>query len=602
MAASSFNPFTLDPPSDPTQDPFSPLFSGPFQGIPTRNLSTDTLTYQLFLLPSASEASALESSLTTLKTSIESLVQEWVSSTNYVFQRSPFSISLISSTPGLPAHLSGSLPYGDSIDDLWFISSLLVSITKTHPSIYLRLTDTDGEFLLIEAAHALPRWLTPEVSENRVWINDGKLYIIPLVKGGKRELSLSEAVEFLSQCTPESLLRDKNIEKEAMERMKGYPAKAATQRHRARVIVPRAVAGLLRERPDAVAAAVESFYIRDPISLQAVKKKEKMVPWVDPVEVTVGFTKVLWAQMKGQIWEAPRGSGYPVASPENGKLDVGVKLTAGFEMLLARENDVLLESGREELVEELRGLVEKGIKGPTDEECKQGEVDSEDWLHIDFTEFEKDLKGEGGAEGAYGDPEQEEKLKRMVERFEKFLNDDTAGHEGAKFGFNGEGGEDDEDDEELNSDDDVDSEDLEEGEDKDISFDEKEFERMMREMMGLPGDAAEDGDDDGKEEEKEIHRIQDQIEAELRAAGVMETQDVPKIREIGPDEDSDEADDPNAPISIDYALAKNLLESFKGQAGLSGPGGNLLASLGIQLPRDEPGAEEPKGKGKAVEQ
>jgi hypothetical protein len=594
MASSSF---TLDPPSDPTLDPFSPLFSGPFQGIPTRNLSTDTLTYQLFILPCAS--GDLESSLTTLKASIESLAQEWISSTNYIFQRSPFSISLIPSTPALPAHLSGSLPYGDSIDDLWFISSLLTTFTKSHPYLYLRLTDTDGEFLLIEAAHALPRWLTPEISENRVWINSGKLYIIPLSKGGKRELSLSEAVEFLSQCTPESLLRDKNIEKEAMERMKGYPEKAATQRHRARVVVPRVVAGLLRERPDAVAAAVEAFYVRDPISLQAVKRPKKMVPWKDPVETTVAFTKVLWAQMKGQIWEAPRGSGYPVASPEDGKLDVGVKLTAGFEMLLAKENDVLLESGRQELVEELRGLVERGVKGPTDEECKMGEVDSEDWLHIDFTEFEKDLKGEGGAEGAYGDPEQEEKLKRMVERFEKFLNDDTAGHEGAKFGFNEEGDED--DDMELNSDDDVDSEDLEEGEDKDISFDEKEFERMMREMMGLPGDAADDGDDDD-EEEKEIHKIQDQIEAELREAGVMETQDVPKIREIGPDEDSDEQENSNAPISIDYALAKNLLESFKGQAGLSGPGGNLLASLGIQLPRDEPDAEEPKGKGKAVEQ
>jgi hypothetical protein len=28
--------------------------------------------------------------------------------------------------------------------------------------------DTDGEFLLIEAANALPRWLNPEIADNRV--------------------------------------------------------------------------------------------------------------------------------------------------------------------------------------------------------------------------------------------------------------------------------------------------------------------------------------------------------------------------------------------------------------------------------------------------
>lgn len=32
----------------------------------------------------------------------------------------------------------------------------------------LSISDNDGEFLLIEAAHFLPRWLNPDNSKNRV--------------------------------------------------------------------------------------------------------------------------------------------------------------------------------------------------------------------------------------------------------------------------------------------------------------------------------------------------------------------------------------------------------------------------------------------------
>ena len=40
--------------------------------------------------------------------------------------------------------------------------------------------DNDGEFLLIEAAYSLPRWLKPELSENRVWLSGGALHLVPL--------------------------------------------------------------------------------------------------------------------------------------------------------------------------------------------------------------------------------------------------------------------------------------------------------------------------------------------------------------------------------------------------------------------------------------
>ena len=178
----------------------------------------------------------------------------------------------------------------------------------------------------------------------------------------------------------------------------------------------------------------------------------------------------------------------------------------------------------------------------------------------------------------------------MVERFEKFLNDDSAGMEGVDMDMDIMNDNTDDDDEE------------DEEEDKGVSFDEAEFEKMMREMMGLPQDQGV-GNVTNKQtdnEEEEIRKVMNQVEAELKEAGVIERQEQPRIKELNESEDNeemtDEAEDEDREVNIDFNLAKNLLESFKSQGGMAGPGGNLLASMGIALPRDE--GEQDKGKGK----
>lgn len=67
--------------------------------------------------------------------------------------------------------------------------------------------------------------------------------------------------------------------------------------------------------------------------------------------------------------------------------------------------------------------------------------------------------------------------------------------------------------------------------------------------------------------------------------GEDETEIVP----ISPDNKVDvlEETEGEEVVDVDLNLAKNLLESFNSQAGLAGPGGNLLSRLGFVLPRDE---------------
>jgi hypothetical protein len=60
--------------------------------------------------------------------------------------------------PAHPLFLWGSVNFGDNIEDEWFITWLLLELTRSFP-VSARIWDNDGEFVLIEAAYALPRWL-----------------------------------------------------------------------------------------------------------------------------------------------------------------------------------------------------------------------------------------------------------------------------------------------------------------------------------------------------------------------------------------------------------------------------------------------------------
>lgn len=64
--------------------------------------------------------------------------------------------------------LQGQTNFGDSVEDEWLVVYLLRELSRKFRHSWIRVFDSDGEFLLIEAADALPKWLNPDVAENRV--------------------------------------------------------------------------------------------------------------------------------------------------------------------------------------------------------------------------------------------------------------------------------------------------------------------------------------------------------------------------------------------------------------------------------------------------
>ena len=143
------------------------------------SIAEDTVHYSIYPQIDASD----RASVTALAACISDFVN--FALPDFIWHRDPFEVKVVPNPDNSESWiLEGRMRVGDCIDDEWctvwllkevsskwdtvigyvfFYMSNILSIMKSG-SVY----DSDGEFLLIEAAEALPSWVTPSNSENRV--------------------------------------------------------------------------------------------------------------------------------------------------------------------------------------------------------------------------------------------------------------------------------------------------------------------------------------------------------------------------------------------------------------------------------------------------
>ncbi|CAI9625799.1 unnamed protein product [Alternaria burnsii] len=634
-------------------------FGQGFDGFP-KKLPDDVVEYTVFIIDSRLSDIQTRERLQAFQRALTILEKRFLK--EYIWQRDSLALDLVREEHQWL--LKGRSNYGDSVADEWLIVYFLRELSKEFKDVWIRIYDSDGEFLLIEAANALPKWLNPEVAENRVWINSHRLLIIPL---GKEEdpapLTQVQALQIIDE-TPARPQQYGKVEKEAFHRLAGYPAAISENQHHATLPLPRKVAHILHINPSYIAPVVEAFYLRDPISIRLIQPEKSRIPLTFPpedfVDVSVRFTKVLYAQLLGQHWEpqAPwdtaleqlAKSGKPIE-----KAEIGIKIAAGMQMLLSHSLYASRKPTRE-IALLLEDLENGDDTLPTDTEIAiwPKREDDEAWLNIDFSEFEKELEGKGsGAKGAFGDKNAEENLKKMVARFNDFLADNEAGAEGADGGLDpmdvdndsdaGDRGWEDPEDSDSTAENDTKSKgkgkaktsngeddagtDEEEDAEADAEF--AEYEQAFEKFMMLP--AAEKAiltdearalaleQDAEKEEDEEIQKLTEMMEAELFSHGALNVNSKPdhkpgtgllsdsngkgkgKLQEVAEEDEDDEDDEI---LDEDYNLADNMLKAFKGQAGMAGPAGNMMKAMGVQFPRDaddeiKGGSSKSKGLGGA---
>ncbi|BAT99451.1 hypothetical protein LR48_Vigan284s001100 [Vigna angularis] len=305
--------------------------------------SDDTVFYAIY--PDSPTATATATATATLH-SLHLQILQTISpfTQDYIWQHQPFTLSVstspnpscpCSSSSNLP-HLHGHLRYGDNLDDEWFAVFLLFQISIRFPSLSLRLWDSDGDFLLIEAAFHLPRWLNPDTSHHRLFLRLGNLHIVP--RDRLPHPSLVDSLAFVANSGHESLASDA-IQRAVKKRIEDYPERAGRNMHKVRVRVPVSVAWVLKHEPRLISLAVEGFYDRDVDTMKFAGSMERFVErgaTEELVCVSVKMSRAMYAQLVQQRFQAPKCyPTMPCRVEREGfvEAELGMKIACGLEMM-----------------------------------------------------------------------------------------------------------------------------------------------------------------------------------------------------------------------------------------------------------------------------
>ncbi|XP_059215173.1 protein ecdysoneless homolog [Centropristis striata] len=308
-----------------------------------REIQEDVVQYKLFLIQT--DGLTLQQTEERLTHLIEEILAKVAPLLiQYIWQHQSFKLKYHPEKDGVLAHIGGSTQFGDNVEDEWFIVYLLQQITEAFPEFAARVEDNDGEFILIEAADYLPKWMNPDTSENRVFLYRGELHVLPCPSksspvGISKDVvpSVAQALALLS-THPEACKASPKICSALRKRLEGYPEKIKAGLHRAHCFIPSGIAMVLAQRPDLVAPAVSAFYLRDPVDLQACRSFKTFPPHTR-VLTSVTFTRCLYAQLQQQQFTPDKRSGFtvpPHSHPQYKAHELGMKLAHGFEILCSK--------------------------------------------------------------------------------------------------------------------------------------------------------------------------------------------------------------------------------------------------------------------------
>uniref|UniRef100_A0A8I5UGC4 Ecdysoneless cell cycle regulator n=1 Tax=Pongo abelii TaxID=9601 RepID=A0A8I5UGC4_PONAB len=584
----------------------------------TMKLATmeDTVEYRLFLIPDESRDSDKHKEV--LQKYIERIMTQFAPMlVPYIWQNQPFNLKYKPGKGGVPAHMFGVTKFGDNIEDEWFIVYVIKQITKEFPELVARIEDNDGEFLLIEAADFLPKWLDPDNSTNRVFFHHGELCIIPAPRKPGAESWLPTTPPTIPQALniitahSEKILASESIRAAVNRRIRGYPEKIQASLHRAHCFLPAGIVAVLKRRPRLVAAAVQAFYLRDPIDLRACRVFKTFLPETRIMTSAHGF-EILCSKCsphfsdckKSLVTASPLWASFLESLKKNdyfkglieGSAQYRERLEMAenyFQLSVDRPESSLAMSPGEEILTLLQ-TIPFDIEDLKKKEANLPPEDDDQWLDLSPDQLDQLLQEAAGKKESESvskeEKEQNYDLTQVSESLKAFISK-VSTHKGAELPrepseapitFDAdsflnyfdkilgprphESDSDDLDEEDfecLDSDDDLDFETHEPGEEASLKGTLDNLKSYMAQM----------------DQELAHTCISKSFTTRKQVEPVSQTTD-----NNSDEEDSGTGESVMAPVDVDLNLVSNILESYSSQAGLAGPASNLLQSMGVQLP------------------
>lgn len=524
---------------------------------------------------------------------------------------------------------------------------LLYQITKEIDGVIARIIDSDGEFLLIEAANYLPKWANPEVCTDRTYIYQGALHIIPL----NREASIQQIRKH-----PKLTCASDDIQNSILNRIKGYPQSITDGLHSATLYLPIGVASILKYKPNLVSSAVQAFCNRDIVDMK-VCRAMKYFPPENRVYTKVKFTKCLYAMLIHSRYVPDKRIGWNVPlinSPQYKSHNLGVKLASGFEILASQakpsqviENDKgwhtylkslknrnyfdnLIDNSQEyntrlskakeyylehrdsahsvpligqEILDLLKNLEHNAEDFKNNQNCLLEDED-DSWLNIDPKELDKMLEERYGQKKVLS-VNDNASATTFTKKISEFL-DHVSEVDGVEFpnnspirpqrGIKCKGKN------KVSFTNDTKLE--EKPSSNKVNFDPAAFTCALQNILDfmIPEDDNWDLDSDsdmsayGEDQEIDIENCNksknkmqeymDQMDKELANTTIGES-----FYKVNKSETSFDDIETFKPVDIDMNALKNILESYQAEMGESGPASNMLGPMGVHL---EPGTSQNK--------
>ncbi|MES1918102.1 hypothetical protein MHBO_000122 [Bonamia ostreae] len=252
------------------------------------------------------------------------------------------------------AYLESVTSIGDNISDEWFTTAAVFEITKLFP-VAAQITDSDGQFMLIEAAESLPEETTPDNSSNRLFVVDGELRFISsdfLGKTSKKKLGIGEALKIVFE-TPKDLI---SVTSEFFEpiqrRINSFDDVLRkeiknSQTHNFSVKAPEKVLRLLKILPSLVSVAAKAYCFRNPIDNNELRKMAHFRPENFAFH-KIRTSRFVYAQLRSakhfhsrQFLDASFYENREMSLSE----EIGAKITFGLEILMSEGNRHLKKDG-----------------------------------------------------------------------------------------------------------------------------------------------------------------------------------------------------------------------------------------------------------------
>ena len=260
--------------------------------------------------------------------------------------------------PTLP-HIHGKFETGDSVEDEWMMVYVLMQLTRLFPDIVATVRDADGEFLLIETAEVLPKWLDKvDASINRVFIKEGKVVIIPKCI---KVASMTDALNNISTTENYPLIQEQ-VETRAIEAHE-------QPKHHARLALPEKAWRMIHMDPSLSSKAVDALYGGDS-ELQYKAQASNILPPKDMIQTTVKFSRSAFAQLACQPFEPLPVSEWSKAPRGTSSEGLGMRLVCGLEMLCTSLDVAIPE-----------------VPVPPNEQPE----DALEWMELDESTFEEDF-------------------------------------------------------------------------------------------------------------------------------------------------------------------------------------------------------------------